>query len=198
MSWPERGWPIANVLDGQDPRLVVIAGPCSIHDPAAALDYAARLQRLAERYADHLIIRDAHLLREAAHLGGLEGAHQRPRSRRELPHQQGAAAGAQAAARRQRPRAADRLRVPRHPDPAAHRRPDVVGGDRRPHDGEPGASRAGVRPVDAGRLQEQHRRQRPDRRGRGARGAVAALVSLGHQAGSVRNLPDLGQRRAAT
>ena len=39
---------IANVLDGRDPRLVVIAGPCSIHDPAAALEYAGRLKAIAD------------------------------------------------------------------------------------------------------------------------------------------------------
>jgi 3-deoxy-7-phosphoheptulonate synthase len=47
---------ISSVLEGRDPRLVVIAGPCSIHDPAAALEYAVRLERLAARYADHLIL----------------------------------------------------------------------------------------------------------------------------------------------
>jgi 3-deoxy-7-phosphoheptulonate synthase len=47
---------VASVLGGTDPRLVVIAGPCSIHDPAAALEYATRLARLAERFADHLIV----------------------------------------------------------------------------------------------------------------------------------------------
>ncbi len=47
---------IANALKGQDPRLVVIAGPCSIHDAAAALEYGERLARLASRYADHLIV----------------------------------------------------------------------------------------------------------------------------------------------
>ena len=47
---------IGNVLDGVDPRLVVIAGPCSIHDPAAALDYAGRLSVLARRYSDALIL----------------------------------------------------------------------------------------------------------------------------------------------
>src|SRR5687767_9684981 len=47
---------IAGALDGRDSRLVVVAGPCSIHDARAALDYAARLQRLAVRYADHLIV----------------------------------------------------------------------------------------------------------------------------------------------
>jgi len=47
---------IAEVLDGRDPRLVVVVGPCSIHDAGAALDYAARLKPMAARYADHLIV----------------------------------------------------------------------------------------------------------------------------------------------
>jgi 3-deoxy-7-phosphoheptulonate synthase len=47
---------VSAVLAGADPRLVVIAGPCSIHDPSAALEYAGRLSRLAERYADQLIL----------------------------------------------------------------------------------------------------------------------------------------------
>ena len=47
---------IADVLDGRDPRLVVVAGPCSIHDPAAAREYASKLVRMAERYAAHLVV----------------------------------------------------------------------------------------------------------------------------------------------
>ena len=47
---------IVNVLEGQDPRLVVIVGPCSIHDTVAALDYASRLKSLADRLADDLVI----------------------------------------------------------------------------------------------------------------------------------------------
>ena len=47
---------IGDVLAGRDPRLVIVAGPCSIHDPAAALEYASRLTTLAERYADHLLL----------------------------------------------------------------------------------------------------------------------------------------------
>jgi 3-deoxy-7-phosphoheptulonate synthase len=47
---------IARVLEGADPRLVVVVGPCSIHDTVAALDYATRLRTLAERYRDHLIV----------------------------------------------------------------------------------------------------------------------------------------------
>ena len=44
------------VLDGADDRLLVVAGPCSVHDPKAARDYAARLERLRERYAGDLLI----------------------------------------------------------------------------------------------------------------------------------------------
>ena len=42
------------ILDGSDDRLLVVAGPCSIHDPEAALDYAGRLLPVAKRYADDL------------------------------------------------------------------------------------------------------------------------------------------------
>jgi 3-deoxy-7-phosphoheptulonate synthase len=44
------------VLDGTDDRLLVIAGPCSVHDPAAALDYAARLHALRKQHRDDLLI----------------------------------------------------------------------------------------------------------------------------------------------
>ncbi|RSN17533.1 3-deoxy-7-phosphoheptulonate synthase [Streptomyces sp. WAC 05977] len=47
---------VLRVLDGTDDRLLVIAGPCSIHDPAAALEYADRLAALAGRFADDLLI----------------------------------------------------------------------------------------------------------------------------------------------
>jgi 3-deoxy-7-phosphoheptulonate synthase len=47
---------VASALEGKDPRLVIVAGPCSIHDPRAALEYAGRLRQMAERYADHLIV----------------------------------------------------------------------------------------------------------------------------------------------
>jgi 3-deoxy-7-phosphoheptulonate synthase len=44
------------VLDGHDDRLLVVTGPCSVHDPKAALDYAVRLGELRARYADELLI----------------------------------------------------------------------------------------------------------------------------------------------
>jgi 3-deoxy-7-phosphoheptulonate synthase len=47
---------ITNIIAGRDPRLVLIAGPCSIHDAKAALEYGERLKRLAGRFADELVI----------------------------------------------------------------------------------------------------------------------------------------------
>src|SRR5438093_4341053 len=47
---------IASILEGRDPRLVIVVGPCSIHETKAALEYAERLRILAARYADHLLI----------------------------------------------------------------------------------------------------------------------------------------------
>ena len=44
------------VLDGDDDRLLVIAGPCSVHDPAAALDYASRLRATRELHRADLLI----------------------------------------------------------------------------------------------------------------------------------------------
>lgn len=47
---------IARILSGEDPRLLVVMGPCSLHDPAAAVDYAARLNVLREQYQSRLEI----------------------------------------------------------------------------------------------------------------------------------------------
>jgi 3-deoxy-7-phosphoheptulonate synthase len=44
------------VLAGADPRVMAVVGPCSIHDPAAARDYAARLEGLANRVGDRLLV----------------------------------------------------------------------------------------------------------------------------------------------
>ncbi|GAA2237198.1 3-deoxy-7-phosphoheptulonate synthase [Rarobacter faecitabidus] len=47
---------IRDVLHGRDDRLVVVVGPCSIHDPAAALDYARRLAALVPSLEDDLVV----------------------------------------------------------------------------------------------------------------------------------------------
>ncbi|SEQ03421.1 3-deoxy-D-arabinoheptulosonate-7-phosphate synthase [Devosia sp. YR412] len=47
---------VHNILAGIDDRLVVVVGPCSIHDPKAAMDYAKRLVALREQLGDRLEI----------------------------------------------------------------------------------------------------------------------------------------------
>ncbi len=45
-----------NILKGNDDRLLVVVGPCSIHDTGAALEYGTRLKDAASRYADDLVV----------------------------------------------------------------------------------------------------------------------------------------------
>lgn len=47
---------IKAILEGRDRRLLVVTGPCSIHDPVAALDYAHRLKALADQLSDRLLV----------------------------------------------------------------------------------------------------------------------------------------------
>ena len=45
-----------NIIHGEDDRLLVVIGPCSIHDPKAALEYAKRIKLMREKYQDTLQI----------------------------------------------------------------------------------------------------------------------------------------------
>ena len=47
---------IKRILDRKDPRLFIVIGPCSIHDPIAGYDYAQRLKRLADEVHDILYL----------------------------------------------------------------------------------------------------------------------------------------------
>jgi 3-deoxy-7-phosphoheptulonate synthase len=47
---------VKRVLAGEDRRLIVVVGPCSIHDERAALEYAGRLRELAGRVADRMLV----------------------------------------------------------------------------------------------------------------------------------------------
>ena len=44
------------ILRGQDRRLLVIVGPCSIHDPQSAMDYARKLKKLAHEVSDQMLL----------------------------------------------------------------------------------------------------------------------------------------------
>ena len=47
---------VRSILNSEDTRLMMVVGPCSIHDEEAALDYAGRLRDLADRLSDRLLI----------------------------------------------------------------------------------------------------------------------------------------------
>ena len=47
---------IADLIHGRDKRLLAVIGPCSIHDPKAALEYARRLLPLRQKYEKELLI----------------------------------------------------------------------------------------------------------------------------------------------
>ena len=47
---------VVEVLHGRDPRLMVVVGPCSVHDPKAALEYARRLSATAKELRENLLI----------------------------------------------------------------------------------------------------------------------------------------------
>lgn len=47
---------IEAILDRRDPRLFIVVGPCSIHDPVAGIDYARRLKALADEVTDTLVL----------------------------------------------------------------------------------------------------------------------------------------------
>ncbi len=47
---------VQDILDGKDPRIMIVVGPCSIHDVDAAREYAQRLKKLADELDDTLLI----------------------------------------------------------------------------------------------------------------------------------------------
>jgi 3-deoxy-7-phosphoheptulonate synthase len=47
---------VVDVLHGKDPRLLLVVGPCSVHDPKAALEYARRLSATARELSDQVLV----------------------------------------------------------------------------------------------------------------------------------------------
>jgi hypothetical protein len=88
---------IRNIMQRQGRPAAGGHGPLLDPRPGRGLEYARRLKPQRDKYADDAGDRDARVLREAAHHGGLEGPDQRPLPRRELPHRRGPAHRAPAA-----------------------------------------------------------------------------------------------------
>ncbi|MCK7475496.1 MAG: 3-deoxy-7-phosphoheptulonate synthase [Rhodopseudomonas palustris] len=89
---------IHDILTGADDRLIVIVGPCSIHDPAAAMDYASRLAALREALADRLVIVMRVYFEKPRTTVGWKGLINDPDLDEQLPHRRGPAPRAPAAA----------------------------------------------------------------------------------------------------
>src|SRR3984957_5816506 len=147
------------VLDGTDDRLLVVTGPCSVHDPKAALEYAARLAELRTRYADDLMIVMRVYFEKPRTVTGWKGLINDPGMDGTYDVHRGL-------------RTARRLLLdivsaglpvgcewldPLTPHDIPHT------GTRGAGDREPGPRPARLGPVDAGRVQERHRRRRPGR-----------------------------------
>ena len=47
---------IQNILEGKDHRLMIVTGPCSIHDPISALEYAQKIQQLQSQVSDQIFL----------------------------------------------------------------------------------------------------------------------------------------------
>ena len=75
------------IIRGEDDRLLVVAGPCSIHDTQAALEYADHLHGALDDLKSGPLYRHAGLFRKAAHDHWLERLDQPPPSRWQLRHQ---------------------------------------------------------------------------------------------------------------
>ena len=80
----KRARQIHRILHGADDRLLVIIGPCSIHDTKAAKEYAARLQELKPRAAADLLIVMRVYFEKPRTTVGWKGLINDPQSRRQL------------------------------------------------------------------------------------------------------------------
>ena len=150
---------IHRILHGMDDRLLVVVGPCSIHDTSAAMEYGRKLAEQRERLRDDLEIVMRVYFEKPRTTVGWKGLINDPDLDNSFQINKGLRHRAPAAARHQRARAAGGHGVPRHDHAAVHRGPDLLGGDRRAHHRVAGAPRAGLRTVLPGRFQERHRRQ---------------------------------------
>lgn len=74
----EYGDTVRNILSGEDPRMALVIGPCSIHDPDAAYEYADRLARLQEEVQDRLFLIMRLYLQKPRTTFGWEGMMKQP------------------------------------------------------------------------------------------------------------------------
>ncbi len=145
---------VERILGREDDRLLVVVGPCSVHDPEAALDYAGRLAEAARGLADELLVAMRVYFEKPRTTIGWKGLINDPHLDGSYDVNTGLRKARTLLLRGPRPRAAGRLRVPRPDHPAVHLRHRRLGRDRGADDREPGPPPARLGPLDAGRVQE--------------------------------------------
>ena len=169
------------ILNGRDDRLAVVIGPCSVHDPAAALDYAGRLAAARRRFGRTLEIVMRVYFEKPRTTVGWKGLINDPDLDGSFAINKGLRLARSLLLDINTLGAPGGVRVPRRDDAAILRRSRRLGGDRGADHREPGASRTRLGPLLSGRLQERHRRQCADRGRRGAGGLAAAPFPGGDQ-----------------
>ena len=149
---------INKIIFGDDRRLLVVIGPCSIHDLKAGREYAEKLAALAKVLEDRMLIVMRVYFEKPRTTVGWKGLIMDPKldGTSDIPE------GLRIARRflldiieLGLPTATELLDPI---TPAIHRRSDLLVRDRRPHDREPDAPTNGLRPLHAARLQKRHRR----------------------------------------
>ena len=150
---------VIRILRQEDPRLLVVIGPCSIHDQKSALEYATKLNVLRKEFADRMEIVMRVYFEKPRTTIGWKGLINDPHLDGSQDIGTGLKIARQPVARHHRHGVAGGDGISRPHRAAIHRRPDHVGGHRRAHHGIADAPRNGERPFHARGLEKQHRRQ---------------------------------------
>ena len=167
---------IKNIIKGKDPRFMVVVGPCSIHDPKAAIEYAERLAKLAKQVSDQLfLIMRVYFEKPRTTIGwkglindpDMNGSHL-------ISKGLGIARSLLCKMTELKLPGGNRDARPDHSRiPGGHA---LLGCDRCPHHRITDSSGAGQRPLLPDRLQKRHRRQPADRDRRHDRSAASPLL----------------------
>ena len=157
---------IEEILSSVDRRMLMIVGPCSIHDTDAGVDYARRLSSLASEVSERILVAMRVYFEKPRTTVGWKGLINDPNLNGTYDVHGGMARARGVPAGGVRPGPAGGDGVPGVVHAAVPGRYHLVGGDRREDDGEPAAQADGKRPEHADRLQKRHGRERRHSAGR--------------------------------
>ena len=140
---------IRNILNGEDQRLLLICGPCSIHDPKAGIEYAHKLAKLAEQVKHQIYIVMRVYFEKPRTTVGWKGLIMDPKLDGSDNIPEGLRQARLIPARDHRHRATHRHRTSRPHHTPVYRRPHQLVCHWSPHDRKPDTPANGIRPLDA-------------------------------------------------